>query len=196
MDKLAKNPPVKKLCVLMATPFVLSVLANLVFAIPMVGASVALSDKAGVFENKDINFRQIIIHSVAYCETRCVSRDDKPENQYNHETENYLARLNDKELVELARKNLSSVINRKQAGEQIIWNASFVEKVVKQYFPELYSEIAEQLTQDTNSATSDHTADVRAGISGVQPLYNPGSTEYNMLFRDKDTAIMGDKKGV
>jgi len=71
--------------------------------------------------------------------------------------------------VELARKNLSSVINRKQAGEQIIWNASFVEKVVKQYLPELYSEVAKQLAQDTNSATSDHKADARAGVSVVQP---------------------------
>jgi len=132
MGKLTKKSTRKKLSVLIATLFALSVLATLVFAIPMAGAGVTLSDKAGVFEDKDIDFRQIIIHPVAYCETGRVSPDAKPENQYNHEIENYLARLNDKDLVELTRKNLSSVINRKQAGEQIIWNASFVEKVVKQ----------------------------------------------------------------
>lgn len=123
-------------------------------------------------KDSDSDFRQLILHSVAYYET--VSGPDvvtSEEEKYNKNLEETLLRLSDKELKQLLRERLALVVKEKQQGKQLIWDKDFVEKVVKVHLPDLYPVIAGQVAKDSQSRPLSST---QAEL--VQISYTPGST--------------------
>lgn len=126
-------------------------------------------------------FRQLMLHSVAYYEA--VSGPpgvDAEGEKYNSTLEKTLRSLTDSQLQEMARKHLASVIKRKQQGEALTWDQEFVEKVVKVYLPDLYPDIAHQMAKDSEFGFP--VTDF-AGTS-VEPAYIPGS-------KTKDYVVYG-----
>ncbi|MGI6679626.1 MAG: hypothetical protein ACOX2Q_11450 [Dehalobacterium sp.] len=64
---------------------------------------------------------------------------------YNKEFESDYLNMSDSEFHKTLRGAIRDLIKRKENGEIFKWDKTFVETVVKPYFPELFEEIQKQM---------------------------------------------------
>ncbi|WP_338825098.1 hypothetical protein [Neomoorella humiferrea] len=98
-------------------------------------------------KNPEINFKQKVLHSVVYYEVTNDKRIVDDAEKYNEKIYQQYEKLNENDLKNIIKQKLVDVIELKKQNKNIYWDKDFIETVVKSYYPELYSEIIQQISE-------------------------------------------------
>ena len=117
-------------------------LLTIFFIVNMFNISAFASTK-----NSEIDFKQKVLHSVVYYEATIDKRIIDDAEKYNKKIYQQYEKMSEKELKNIIRQKLLDIIAVKKQNKNIFWNTNFVETVVKNYYPEHYSEIMQQISE-------------------------------------------------
>lgn len=80
-----------------------------------------------------------------------VHSTDTSGEMYSISLQEKYMKMSDEEFEQHLKENIKSVIKRKAKGEELKWDKTFVETIIKKYFPEFYTVISDQMKPDSNA---------------------------------------------
>lgn len=119
-------------------------------------------------QNQVTNSRTKLIQMCAYISTQPIAGNEV----YNDDTVKKYLNMSDEEFLTAIRKNLQTVISKKEAGAQIFWDKEFVNEL-KTFDPNLSNQLEQQLVKVAKSEKSP---------SPSERIYIPGTNYHDFPF--------------
>ncbi|MCL6472926.1 MAG: hypothetical protein K6T91_08980, partial [Firmicutes bacterium] len=96
-----------------------------------------------------------LLYCVAYYTITSGDETPSAENKYSEELQQKLSSLSRKDIDDLMRAQISSIVEKKEKGDiSIRWNEAFVEGILKTKMPDLYTAAAKQVIKDKKAAAT------------------------------------------
>lgn len=139
--------------------YILVVAISLLFTSSSIAAT-GSSKKTAPTANPDL------LHCAAYYVITSSDETTSAEDMYSEELQQKLSSLSRKDIDDLMRAQISSIIKKKEQGDtSILWDEAFVEGTLKTKMPDLYTAAVKQVIKDKKAAKATESPFVAASIT-------------------------------